>query len=75
MKRLKNTSSARYLNAHPLRCRRPCSLPLKHARGVSERTHTIPAQLHVVIESAANRMHMRIIQRVNHRFPSGFVSC
>ena len=32
----------------------------------SDRSHTIPAQLPAVIESATNRTHMRIIQPVNH---------
>src|SRR6266704_3385602 len=52
-------------NSDPLRSRRPRGLVFQHAQGVGERRYTIPAQLKVVVEPAANRMHMRIIQSRN----------
>ena len=48
-------------NSDPLRSRRPRRLLFQHAQSVGERRYTIPAQLKVVVEPAADRMHMRII--------------
>src|SRR6202007_381777 len=59
-------------NSDPLRGRRPRRLVFQHAQSVGERRYTIPAQLKVVVEPAADRMHMRIIQSGNDSaFPAG----
>src|SRR6201997_5818300 len=52
-------------DSDPLRSRRPCRLIFQHAKSVGERRYTVPAQLKVVVEPAADRMHMRIIQSRN----------
>src|ERR1700733_4728500 len=52
-------------HSNPLRSRRPRRLLLQHAQSVGERRYTIPAQLQVVVEPAADRMHVRIIESRN----------
>ena len=42
-------------HTHPLRRRRARGLFLQHAQRVRQRRHAVPAQLHVVVEPAANR--------------------
>ena len=37
-------------------------LLLQHAQRVRQRRHAVPAQLHVVVEPAADRMHVRIVE-------------
>src|ERR1700692_2031669 len=49
-------------NSDPLRSRRPRRLVFQHAQSVGERRYTIPAQLKVVVEPAADGMHMRIVE-------------
>ena len=49
-------------DADPLRSRRACDLLLEHPHRVGERPHAIPAQLHVVVESAANDVHVAVDQ-------------
>src|ERR1700719_3715518 len=56
-------------NPDPLRSRRPRRLLFQHAQSVGERRYTIPAQLKVVVEPAADRMHMRIIESRNDGAP------
>src|SRR5262245_54349554 len=53
---------------HPNPLRRRCALRLlaEHAQRVSERRHAVPAQFHVVVETAADRMHVRIVETGNH---------
>src|SRR5271155_4072411 len=57
-------------DTNPLRRRRPCRLHFQHAQCISERWHTVPAQLQVVIQSASDRMHMRIIETRDYCPPS-----
>src|SRR5208282_2029410 len=54
-------------HSNPLRGRCPRNLLLQHAQRVSERWHTIPTQLHVVVKPAADRMHVRVIQAGDDR--------
>src|ERR1700726_1060096 len=49
-------------NSDPLRSGRPRRLLFQHAQSVGQRRYPVPAQLKVVVEPAADRMHMRIIQ-------------
>src|ERR1700756_55306 len=57
-------------HSNPLRSRGPRRLLFQHAQSVGERRHTIPAQLKVVVEPAADRMHMRIIESRNNGTPA-----
>ena len=49
-------------HAHPLRRRRALGLLLEHPHRVGERRHAVPAQLHVVVEPAADQMHVRVVE-------------
>ncbi len=53
-------------DAHPLRRRRRRNLPLQHCHRVGERTHAVPAQLHVEIEAAANDVKMIVDEPGKH---------
>ena len=46
----------------PLRSRRARNLLLEHPHRVGERSHAIPAQLHIVIESTSNDVHVAVDQ-------------
>src|SRR5215472_73325 len=50
----------------PLRRWRPSGLVLKHGESFRERGHSIPAQLHVVVETTADGMHVGIVQTRNY---------
>jgi len=54
-------------DSHPLWWRSTLRLLAQHPQRVGERRHSVPAQLHVVIEAAANRMHVRIVEARNNR--------
>ena len=54
-------------HTHPLRRRRARGLLLEHAQRVRERRHAVPTQLHVVVEPAADRMHVRVVETGNRR--------
>ena len=49
-------------HAHPLGGRRLLGLRAQHAQGIGQRGHPIPPQFHSVVEPAANRVHVRIVQ-------------
>ena len=49
-------------HAHPLRRGRAVDLLFQHAHGVGERAHAVPAQLHVVVEAAADDVHVAVDQ-------------
>src|SRR5919201_6108413 len=49
-------------HAYPLGGRRPLGLRTQHAQRIRERGHTIPPQFEIVVEPAANRVDMRIVQ-------------
>ena len=49
-------------HAHPLRRRRTRGLLLQHAQRVGERRHPFPAQLHVVVQPAANHVGVGIVE-------------
>ena len=53
--------------AHPLGRRRALCLLLQHMHGVGKRRHAVPAQLHIVVEATADRMHVRIVETRDHR--------
>src|SRR6266571_29273 len=53
-------------HADPLRRWRPSCLVLQHRESFCERGHAIPPQLHVVVETTANGMHVGINQAWNH---------
>ena len=57
-------------DSDPLRSGRPRRLLFQHPQGVGERRHTIPAQLKVVVEPTADRMHMRIVESGNDGAPA-----
>ena len=52
-------------HAHPLAGRRALRLFLQHAQSVGERWHAVPAQFHVVVQSAANDVQVRVVQSGN----------
>ena len=52
-------------DAHPLRRRRAQRLRFQHAQRVGDRRHTFPAQLKVIVETAANQMQVRIVETGN----------
>ncbi len=41
-------------NAHPLGCRRHGHLTAQHVHGIGQRTNTVPAQFHIVVQPAAH---------------------
>src|ERR1700746_1279438 len=47
---------------HPLRRWSSCSLVFQHAQCIGQRRDTVPTQLQVVVESAPDRMHVRIVE-------------
>ncbi len=47
---------------YPLRWRSPPGLLLEHSQRVGQRRDPVPAQLHVVVEAAANQMQMGIVE-------------
>ena len=49
-------------DADPLRSRRARNLLLEHPHRIGERSHSIPAQLHVVVEPASDDVHMAVDQ-------------
>src|SRR6266403_2209703 len=51
---------------NPLRRGSPIYLLPEHPHGVGERPHTIPAQLHVVVQAATNNVHVAVDQAWNH---------
>src|SRR3954453_3883791 len=46
----------------PLRRRRAVHLRLEHGHGIRERVNAVPSQLHVVVEPAADHMHVAVDQ-------------
>src|SRR5438045_861966 len=58
-------------HTHPLRRRGSLSLVAQHAQRVREGRHAVPAQFHVVVEAATDRMHVRVVETWNHRSPLG----
>ena len=54
-------------HSYPLRRGRPCRLILQHAQCIGERRYTVPAQFHVVVEPAPDRMHVRIVETRDDR--------
>ena len=52
-------------NPHPLRRRRAVGLALEHAERIGERRHILPAQLHIVVEPAADEMCVAIVEAGN----------
>src|SRR5881296_3206090 len=57
-------------DSHPLRRGGACSLLLEQAERVGKRWHSVPTKLHVVVEAAADRMHVRIVKTRDHRSAS-----
>ena len=53
-------------DADPVRRRRPPRLLLQQRERVGERRHAVPAQLEVVVEAAADRMRVRVVQAGDH---------
>ena len=49
-------------DAHPLRRRGACACSLQHRQGVGERGHAVPAELHVVVEPAADDVEVGIVE-------------
>src|SRR5262245_62832816 len=49
-------------DADPLRGGCPSNLLLEHPHRVGKRSHAIPAQLHVVVEPAADDVHVAVDQ-------------
>src|SRR5580704_1467329 len=47
---------------NPLRRGCSCSLFLQHAQSLSKRRDVVPAQFQVVVEPAADRVHVRIVE-------------
>ena len=54
---------------HPLTRRRALCLFLQHPQSIRERRHAIPAELHVVVQAAANHMEMRVVEAGNDAAP------
>src|SRR5260370_2492357 len=46
---------------YPLRRGSSCSLFFQHAQCIGKRRNTVPAQFQVVVESATDRMYVRIV--------------
>jgi hypothetical protein len=42
----------------------------QHPQGVGQRRHAVPAQLHVVVEAAPDRVRVRIIEAGDGRAPA-----
>ena len=55
---------------HPLRRRRARGLLAEHAHGFGERRHAVPAQLHVVVEAAADHVRVAVHQAGNDATPA-----
>ena len=53
-------------HAHPLRRRRARRLLLQHAQRIRQGRHAVPAQFHVVVQPAPDRMHVGIVEAGNH---------
>ncbi len=49
-------------HAYPLRRGRARHLVLEHAHGVGQRAHAVPTQLHVVVQAAADDVHVAVDQ-------------
>src|SRR3982074_3810854 len=56
-------------DADPLRSGRACNLLLEHPHRVGKRSHAIPAQLHVVVEPAADDVHVAVDETGNDAAP------
>ena len=41
-------------------------LLLQHRQGVGQRGHAVPAQLHVVVQAAADQVHVAVVQAGDH---------
>ncbi len=65
LRKLKFVPSADH--AHPLRRRRARNLRAQHLERIAQRRHTIPAQLEIEIEAAANHVKVRIVETGNDR--------
>jgi hypothetical protein len=55
-------------DAYPLRGRRDGNLALEHRHGIGERADSVPAELHVEVEAAADDVQM-IIDQTRQRAP------
>ncbi|MNI22979.1 hypothetical protein D3C73_765460 [compost metagenome] len=53
-------------DAHPLRRRRILSLGLQHGHGVGQAGYAVPAELHVVVQPAADEVGVAIDQARHH---------
>ena len=53
-------------HTHPLAGRRALRLFPEHPQSVGQRRHAVPAKFHVIIQSAANDVQMRVVQSGNH---------
>ena len=53
--------------AHPLRRRRAIGLIFEHSQRIRQRRHPFPAQLEVVVQSAADQVQVRVIKSWDHR--------
>ncbi|MCY1299572.1 hypothetical protein D9M70_491050 [compost metagenome] len=51
---------------HPLRRRRDRHLALQHRHRIGERTHAVPAQLHVEVEAAAHDVGVVVVETRQH---------
>ena len=49
-------------DAHPLRSGRAIDLVFEHSQRICERANAVPAQLHIVVQAAADDVHMTIDQ-------------
>ncbi len=54
---------------HPLRRGRVGGLPAQHRQGVRDRWHVFPAQLHIVVQTAADHMGVAVVQTGDHPAP------
>lgn len=52
-------------DAHPLRGRGAAGLLFKHLQGDGQGRHSVPAQLHIVVQAAANDVDVGIVQSRN----------
>ncbi len=50
----------------PLGSRCPVDLLFEHAHGVGQRSNAVPAQFHIVVQAAADDVHMAVDQAGNH---------
>src|ERR1700730_1262863 len=55
---------------HPLRRGSSCSLFFQHSQCIGERRDTVPAQFQIVVESATDRMYVRIVETRDHSSPA-----